>query len=167
MCLAIIRYSEKITASIGEKVMPDRSNEATEKLSLGKQSEQIPQVLCEVAFPFHNALLDVWSTFIDHIPLFIGGLIIVLRIFVLANKVRFRLASFSLSNLIRYTVHTKPIIYRKRVVCHACFNVPCQLVLTHAARFLRGADKQLIYEGTRVSPEEPIRLFIDARSTPE
>ena len=147
--------------------MPNSSDHATEKLSLGKQSEQTPQDLGEFAVSIQSTLLDVWSNLIDHIPLFAGGLINVLLIFVLTNKVRFRLPSFSLSNLIRYTVHTKPIIYRKCVVCHGCFNAPCQLVLTHAARFVRGANEQPIYEGACVSPEEPTRLFIDARSTSE
>ena len=64
-----------------------------------------------------------------------------------------------------YSSHIKPIIDTKCVVCHACFDAPCQLVLTHVDGLARGASKQPVYDGLRISPVQPTRLFVDATST--
>lgn len=66
---------------------------------------------------------------------------------------------------ISYTHDIKPVIDTKCIVCHACFDAPCQLVLTHADGLARGASKQPVYDGLRVSAAEPTRLFIDEKST--
>lgn len=58
----------------------------------------------------------------------------------------------------------RPILDRKCVVCHACYDAPCQLVLTHADGLLRGANKQTVYDGLRVKPAQPSRLHVDALS---
>jgi len=68
--------------------MPNPSNNATEKNSLSKQSEQIPQDLGDVAGSIQSTLLDVWSDFIDHIPYFVGGLIILLLIFIVTAVIK-------------------------------------------------------------------------------
>ena len=66
---------------------------------------------------------------------------------------------------ITYFRDIQPLIDKKCVVCHACFDAPCQLVLTHADGFARGASKQPVYDGLRASAVEPTRLFVDAPST--
>ena len=64
-----------------------------------------------------------------------------------------------------YNKHIKPIIDSKCVVCHACYDAPCQLVLTHVDGLVRGANKRPVYDGIRLSPDQPTRLFVDAEST--
>ena len=64
-----------------------------------------------------------------------------------------------------YNEHVKPIIDSKCVVCHACYDAPCQLVLTHVDGLVRGANKRPVYDGVRISPDQPTRLFVDAEST--
>lgn len=61
-----------------------------------------------------------------------------------------------------YQQHIKPILDKKCVVCHACFDAPCQLVLSHEEGLIRGANKLPVYNGLRTAPVEPTRLFIDA-----
>ena len=61
----------------------------------------------------------------------------------------------------------KPVLDRKCVACHACFDAPCQLVLTHYDGLARGASGQPVYNAMRVRPGEPTRLFIDAHSIAE
>jgi len=63
-----------------------------------------------------------------------------------------------------YQQHVKPIFDKKCVVCHACFDAPCQLVLTHGKGLFRGANKQPIYDSLRLTPADTTRLFIDADS---
>jgi hypothetical protein len=65
-----------------------------------------------------------------------------------------------------FSEYIKPVIDTKCVVCHACFDAPCQLVLTHADGLVRGASKRPVYDGLRVAPMQSTRLFIDANSTP-
>ena len=53
------------------------------------------------------------------------------------------------------------------VACHSCFNAPCQLDLASGDGVQRGATHQRVYDGTRLLPADPTRLFIDARSPAE
>lgn len=50
------------------------------------------------------------------------------------------------------------------VVCHGCYDAPCQLKLTAWEGIARGASPERIYDGTRLSAAEPSRLFEDALS---
>ncbi|CAM3807196.1 fatty acid cis/trans isomerase [Vibrio aquimaris] len=59
----------------------------------------------------------------------------------------------------------KPIIDNRCVVCHACYDAPCQLKLSSTAGIDRGASKALIYQGTRLTAATPTRLFEDAQNT--
>ncbi|MDF2155413.1 fatty acid cis/trans isomerase [Vibrio sp. CAU 1672] len=61
----------------------------------------------------------------------------------------------------------KPIIDNRCVVCHACYDAPCQLKLSSVEGIDRGASKQLVYEGTRLTAVAPTRLFEDAETTQE
>jgi hypothetical protein len=64
---------------------------------------------------------------------------------------------------IDYGNDIQPLFDYYCVACHACFDAPCQLDLTHPAGVGRGANKLPIYDGTRLEAAQPTRLFIDAR----
>ena len=66
-----------------------------------------------------------------------------------------------------YASDIKPIIEEKCVVCHGCFDAPCQLKMESTEGFLRGATKLNAYDGTRQEPIVPTRLFTDANSEEE
>ncbi|MBU2899027.1 fatty acid cis/trans isomerase [Vibrio hepatarius] len=61
----------------------------------------------------------------------------------------------------------KPIIDNRCVVCHACYDAPCQLKLSSTAGIDRGASKAIIYQGSRLAAATPTRLFEDAHNTSE
>ncbi len=64
-----------------------------------------------------------------------------------------------------YSRDVKPIIEQKCIACHACYDAPCQLILTSEEGLLRGASKRPVYDGTRLLEMAPTRLFTDARTT--
>ncbi len=53
------------------------------------------------------------------------------------------------------------------VVCHGCYDSPCQLVLSSFEGIERGASKQEVYEGSRLLAIEPTRLHVDAHGAAE
>ena len=59
----------------------------------------------------------------------------------------------------------KPIIDKRCVVCHACYDAPCQLKMSSVEGIERGGSKELVYEGTRLTAAKPTRLFEDAQTT--
>lgn len=61
----------------------------------------------------------------------------------------------------------KPIIDKRCVVCHACYDAPCQLKMSSVEGIDRGASKEKIYQGTRLTASKPTRLFEDAQLTQE
>ena len=66
-----------------------------------------------------------------------------------------------------YLDNVKPIIENRCVVCHACYDAPCQLKMSSAEGIDRGASKDKVYEGTRLLAANTTRMFIDAQSTAE
>lgn len=66
---------------------------------------------------------------------------------------------------ISYQRQVKPILDQRCVVCHACYDAPCQLKLTAFEGIARGASKQDIYATPRLLAIEPTRLFQDALNT--
>ena len=58
----------------------------------------------------------------------------------------------------------KPILDKRCVVCHACYDAPCQLKLSSAEGIDRGFSPVDIYE-TRFKEVPPMRLFIDKQHT--
>ena len=64
-----------------------------------------------------------------------------------------------------YLTEVKPIIENRCVVCHACYDAPCQLKLSSAEGTDRGANKDKVYEGTRLLAANTTRMFIDAQTT--
>ncbi|OCL95310.1 fatty acid cis/trans isomerase [Aliarcobacter thereius] len=63
-----------------------------------------------------------------------------------------------------YSKDVKPILDKRCVSCHSCYNSPCQLKLESFEGLDRGASKALVYD-TRLRAADPTRLFIDAKTT--
>jgi hypothetical protein len=68
---------------------------------------------------------------------------------------------------VSYLEDVKPILDRRCVVCHSCYNSPCQLKLSSYEGLDRGASKQAVYSSSRLHPQDPTRLFMDAQTTEE
>ena len=50
------------------------------------------------------------------------------------------------------------------MVCHGCYDAPCQLKVDAWAGLQRGASKEIVYNGTRLTDVAPTRLFVDAQT---
>jgi len=59
------------------------------------------------------------------------------------------------------------IIEKRCVSCHACYSSPCQINLSSYDGILRGGKNDPIYDGERLLPQTPTRLYIDAKSEQE
>jgi len=66
---------------------------------------------------------------------------------------------------ISYRDSVKPVLENRCIVCHGCYDAPCQLKLSSMAGLRRGASKERVYDGSRIRPASPSRLFIDAKTT--
>lgn len=65
----------------------------------------------------------------------------------------------------QYREQVMPILEKRCVVCHGCYDAPCQLKLSSPEGIDRGASKNKVYNGQRLLGAEPSRLFIDAHDT--
>ena len=68
---------------------------------------------------------------------------------------------------ISYKKDVEPILKNRCVVCHSCYNSPCQAKFSAYEGIDRGASKIKVYDATRLHAIDPTRLFIDAQSTSE
>ena len=68
---------------------------------------------------------------------------------------------------ISFNEQVLPVLEKRCVSCHACYDAPCQLKLSSTAGIHRGASKEIVYDGARITPADPTRLFIDAVTTAE
>ena len=68
---------------------------------------------------------------------------------------------------ISYDEGVRPILESRCVVCHGCYDAPCQLKLSSPEGIHRGANKKKVYNGARITADDPTRLFIDAMTTEE
>jgi hypothetical protein len=68
---------------------------------------------------------------------------------------------------VSYLEDVKPVLDQRCVVCHSCFNAPCQLQLGSFEGIDRGASKAAVYSSSRLRPQEPTQLFMDAQTTAE
>ena len=66
-----------------------------------------------------------------------------------------------------YHQQIQPLLEQRCVVCHGCYDAPCQLKLSSAEGIDRGASKVQIYDGTRLKAAPTSRLFFDYDSTAE
>ena len=60
-----------------------------------------------------------------------------------------------------YPPEVKPIIEQRCMVCHGCYDAPCQLKLDAWVGLQRGASKEKVYDGTRLRTANLTRLFED------
>jgi len=63
-----------------------------------------------------------------------------------------------------YRAEIQPILERRCVVCHGCYDAPCQLKLSAWEGIARGASKQKVYDAARLLEAAPSRLFIDTQT---
>ncbi|MDR4517367.1 MAG: fatty acid cis/trans isomerase [Nitrosomonas sp.] len=66
-----------------------------------------------------------------------------------------------------YRKQIRPILDKRCIVCHGCYDAPCQLNLTSAQGINRGANKLPVYNGTRLTADPLTRLFEDAHTVSE
>ncbi len=68
---------------------------------------------------------------------------------------------------IDYLTEVKPILDKRCVSCHSCYNSPCQAKFSSFEGVDRGGSKILVYDAVRLKAIDPTRLFIDAQTTKE
>jgi len=68
---------------------------------------------------------------------------------------------------INYLKDVKPILDKRCVSCHSCYNSPCQAKFSSFEGVDRGGSKLAVYDASRLRPMDPTRLFVDAKSTQE
>jgi len=66
-----------------------------------------------------------------------------------------------------YWRDVKPVLESRCVVCHACYDAPCQLKLGSIEGLERGASPDVVYQQSRLTSAQPTRLFEDAESVEE
>lgn len=68
---------------------------------------------------------------------------------------------------IDFQTQIQPLLENRCTACHSCYNAACQLKLDSFEGLDRGVTQNAVYNGGRLSPMDPTRLFIDAQSTAE
>ncbi|MBT8433956.1 MAG: fatty acid cis/trans isomerase [Gammaproteobacteria bacterium] len=70
--------------------------------------------------------------------------------------------NYSAVQKVDFSTQVLPLLERRCVHCHACYDAPCQLKLSSREGIQRGANNVKIYDATRVVAAAPTRLFLDA-----
>lgn len=70
-------------------------------------------------------------------------------------------------NVVDYWTHVKPVVENRCVVCHACYDAPCQLKMSSIEGIERGASEAKVYKSSRLKRAPTTRLYEDAQSTAE
>ncbi len=83
----------------------------------------------------------------------------------MASDIKQALSLASQGAPIQFEQQVKPILERRCVVCHGCYDAPCQLKLSSIEGLYRGASDERIYEAKRLGTMQPTRLFIDEKTT--
>jgi hypothetical protein len=68
------------------------------------------------------------------------------------------------ANAVDYWHDVQPLTEKRCIVCHGCYDAPCQLKMTSIEGMVRGASKENVYHTTRLTPAQPTRLFEDAQT---
>jgi Fatty acid cis/trans isomerase (CTI) len=68
---------------------------------------------------------------------------------------------------ISYINEVRPVLEKRCVVCHGCYDASCQLKLTSIEGIRRGANPEKVYNAERILAANPTRLFIDAETEEE
>ena len=63
-----------------------------------------------------------------------------------------------------FTKDVQPILNRRCVNCHSCFDAPAQLNLSCADGVIRGATKDRVYDAARLTPAQHTRLHVDGKT---
>lgn len=66
-----------------------------------------------------------------------------------------------------YRADVQPILERRCVVCHGCYDAPCQLKLGAWEGVARGGSTATVYDDGRLLEAPSTRLFVDAEQTSE
>lgn len=66
-----------------------------------------------------------------------------------------------------YWSDVKPVVENRCIVCHGCYDAPCQLKMSSAEGIVRGASPEVVYDQARLKPAMPTRLFTDAQTVTE
>ncbi len=83
------------------------------------------------------------------------------------SRPRYRQTVETTTERVNYQRDVKPVLESRCVVCHGCYDAPCQLKLTAFEGIDRGASKVPVYDAGRLLPGNLTRLFEDARSVPD
>jgi len=70
-------------------------------------------------------------------------------------------------NTIDYWSQVKPIVASRCVVCHGCYDAPCQLKMSSIEGIERGANPHRVYDQARLKMAPLTRLFEDAQTVQE
>lgn len=68
---------------------------------------------------------------------------------------------------ISYINQARPVLEKRCIVCHGCYDAPCQLKLTSIEGIVRGANPKKVYNAERILAAEPTRMFVDANTEEE
>lgn len=68
---------------------------------------------------------------------------------------------------ISYINEARPVLEKRCIVCHGCYDAPCQLKLTSIEGIRRGANPKKVYDAERILSSQPTRLYIDAKTEEE
>ncbi len=66
---------------------------------------------------------------------------------------------------VSFDKQVQPILNQRCIVCHSCYDAPCQLELSSYEGLDRGANPAPVYNGGRLSTAKPTRIGIDADTT--
>ena len=64
---------------------------------------------------------------------------------------------------VSWRADVQPILQRRCVVCHGCYDAPCQIKLGAWEGIARGGNTATVYDGGRLSEAPMTRLFVDAQ----
>ncbi|QUM77306.1 fatty acid cis/trans isomerase [Moritella sp. 24] len=81
-----------------------------------------------------------------------------------AEEVQDRIVPPLSSQASTYLNDVQPLLNQRCVVCHGCYDAPCQLKLTSPEGIDRGLSKALVHSGSRLRSVLPTRLYDDATS---
>jgi len=82
-----------------------------------------------------------------------------------AEQTQERIVSHTTGAGADFLQNVKPVLDTRCVVCHGCYDAPCQLKLSSPEGIDRGLSKDLVYDGTRLLATTPSRLLFDATDT--
>ena len=68
---------------------------------------------------------------------------------------------------IDYWNDVEPIVEKRCIACHACYDAPCQLKLSSIEGIERGSTPAVVYQQSRLKMAPTTRLFQDAHGVPE